>query len=131
MASRKTKILEWSLLGVAVLGTLIAALMYGHLYLKAQLLFAPEMAIHGRWVEQNVPSYSAQTIEVKKNAISVQGHTVTTRYKFDGTFLSYRAGGINYKFKMTNDELTEMKLISPSYYSPVFRLSEKYKNNIR
>lgn len=131
MATRKTKILEWSLLAIAVLGTLIAALMYGHLYLKAQRFFTPEMAISGLWVEQDVAPYAAQTIEVRKNAISVQGHTVTTRYQFDGQYLTYRAGGINYKFKMTNQDLTEMKLISPSYYSPVFRLSGKYKNNIR
>ncbi|WP_329604796.1 MULTISPECIES: DUF2850 domain-containing protein [Vibrio] len=131
MAKDKKKIVEWSLLTFALVGTICVAVLYGFLYHKAQSALSPKKSIIGDWVEQNVAHYAAMTIEIRKNAIVIHGHTVTTDYDFDGVYLSYEVGGIEYKYKMADNSNTEMKLITPSYYNPVYRLSGKYKNNIR
>ncbi|MEF1170950.1 DUF2850 domain-containing protein, partial [Vibrio sinaloensis] len=45
--------------------------------------------------------------------------------------VEYRVGDSVRRYKMLNESFSEMKLVSQAHYQPVFRLSEKFKNNIR
>ncbi len=131
MSSKRKKYLERLLIVAALMGTIVVGGGYIYLYLQARNFYTPQDSLYGVWVEQNVAPYSANTIEIRPDSITIQGHTVTTKYLFNGEVLSFSAGGIRQNYQMLNDKKTEMRLMSPDSYSPTYRLSEKYKNDLR
>ncbi|KLN62808.1 MULTISPECIES: DUF2850 domain-containing protein [Vibrio] len=128
--SGKKKIFE----RVIVLGALIAAVMaimmassLYQLYLEKTY---PKSNVYGTWVEQNVASYAAEEFVLSPSGVAINGGIVDTQYSWDGSHLKYRLGNKVRKFKALNEEFTELQLVSEPNYQPVYRLSEKVKNNI-
>lgn len=82
-------------------------------------------------MEQNVAPYAAQKIELEAKGVVIEGRVVTTSFDFNGRYLEYRIGDQEYRYKMLNEENTEMTLISPAHYNPTFQLSGKHQKNLR
>lgn len=131
VSSQKRKSFERAFLVLALSGTILVGSGYIYLYLQARYAFTSQAPLYGMWVEQNVAPYAATTIDIWPKAIVVQGHTVATQYRFNGDILSFNAGGREHRYRMLNDENTEMRLISAAHYNPTFRLSKKFKNDLR
>lgn len=132
LTGRKSKkALERTLLVVVSVGTVGVALVYGSLFQHVRDHFVDREAIYGTWVEHNVASYAAEKIEVGQNGIVKNGKLVSSQFDFDGDVLTYQTGKTTYHYRMLNEENTEMQLLSDKRYKPKFRLSGKYKKNIR
>lgn len=128
----KKKRLEYSLLTLAVIGSLFAVILYGNLFHRVLGFFSvPESAIYGAWTETNVAPYAAQRIEIQKKAIIVDGRLVATQFEFDGKRLVYQTGGQTFVYLMLNDNHSEMQRQGDKHYQPTFQLTEKYKKNLR
>ncbi|MFB9214721.1 DUF2850 domain-containing protein [Vibrio sinaloensis] len=130
-SSNKKRVIERTLqlLFLAALAVVIALTipLYNY-YLSVTF---PKSNVYGTWVEQNVASYSAEEFVLGPSGVSINGGIVDTEYSFDGAFVEYRVGESVRRFQVLNENFTEMKLISQPHYQPVYRLSEKFKNNIR
>lgn len=86
----------------------------------------PKSSIYGTWTEQNVASYSAEEFVLTPAGVAIDGGIVDTRYSWNGTFLEYQVGDTTRRYKVLNEELTEIQLISEPHYQPVYRLSENH-----
>ncbi|MGX1924274.1 DUF2850 domain-containing protein [Vibrio sp. NH-7] len=130
-SSYKKKIVERTiqLLFIAVFAAVVALSipLYQH-YLSVTF---PKSSVFGTWIEQDVALYSAEEFTLGPNGVSINGGIVDTAFSFDGQFVEYRVGDSVRRYKMLNESFSEMKLVSQAHYQPVFRLSEKFKNNIR
>ena len=108
--------------------TLVLARPLYDLYLSVAY---PKTPLHGTWVEQGVAGYSAHSFTLSAKGVKMNGRFVGTEFSFDGKYVEYQVGNAVRRFKMLNTDYTEMKLISANHYQPVYRLSEKFKNNMR
>ncbi|MCG3765973.1 DUF2850 domain-containing protein [Vibrio cincinnatiensis] len=128
----RNKSVERLFIAGALVGTVIAILLYSHLFGRLSGQFTPpKSTIYGVWVEQNVAPYMAQRIEVQPNAIIIDGRVVSTSYQYNGRYLSFTIADQPFQYQMLNEENTEMKLISSNRYNPIFQLSEKHKKNLQ
>jgi len=84
--------------------------------------------IYGVWEEQNVPEFSQDTFEVRKDAVYIDERIVDTQYTFDGSILSYQFEGKSFEYKVLDDNITELQRISPLYYESMFYLRGKHKS---
>lgn len=116
------------LLIAAVAAVVALSIPLYHYYLSVAF---PKSNVYGTWVEKDVALYAAEKFTLGGNGVSINGRVVDTDYSFDGSYVEYRVGDSVRRFQVLNESFTEMKLISQSHYQPVFRLSEKVKNNIR
>ncbi len=121
---KNKKTLERSLLILAVVGTIWAVFLYGDVIGRVKEVIAPKETIYGVWVEQNVASYSTRRLEIGPEGITMEGRVYTTNFDFDGRYLKFSVSDQDYKFKMMNEENTEMKQISSAPYNPIFHLAE-------
>ncbi|ELE8119809.1 DUF2850 domain-containing protein [Vibrio fluvialis] len=129
---RKRKAIERMLLSIALVGTIIVIVMVSNVFGRVADLFLPPISdVYGLWVEQNVAPYAAQKIELEAKGVVIEGRVVTTSFDFNGRYLEYRIGDQEYRYKMLNEENTEMTLISPAHYNPTFQLSGKHQKNLR
>ncbi len=129
---KKHKSLERLLMLVALLGTLGAILLYSNLWGRISEQFQPAKSeIHGVWIEQNVAPYAAQHIEIRDEAIMMNGHLVATHYSYNGRLLTFYVGDQKVEYQMLNAASTEMKLMSSHHYKPIFQLSGKHKKPLR
>lgn len=129
---RKRKAIERMLLSIALVGTVIVIVMVSNVFGRvADLFLPPKSDVYGLWVEQNVAPYAAQKIELEAKGVVIEGRVVTTSFDFNGRYLEYRIGEQEYRYKMLNEENTEMTLISPAHYNPTFQLSGKHQKNLR
>ena len=110
-------------LGVAVLTTVSFSTFSDKVSAKKK--------VFGVWVEQDVASYSAHEISIGKGGISINGRLVATQFRFDGDVLIYQTGEGEFKYRMLDEENTEMMLVSDEPYNPKYRLLEKHKNHFR
>ncbi len=117
--------MDRTLLILAIAGTIWAAFLYGDVIGRVKELIAPKETVYGVWVEQNVASYSTRVVEIGPDGIMMEGRVYTTKFNYDGHYLEFSVAGQNYKYKMMNEENTEMKQISDAPYNPVFHLSDK------
>ncbi|XAW90004.1 DUF2850 domain-containing protein [Vibrio sp. CDRSL-10 TSBA] len=132
LRSVKRKAIERSLLSIAAAGTLLVLMLYGNLFSQlAALTQPPTSTLYGVWIEKDVAPYLAQKIEIRPQALLVDGRVVTTRYDYDGHTLHYQVGGQAYQWQMRNEEQTEMTRVSSAHYNPTFRLSEKDKKHLQ
>ncbi|MGO1296923.1 MAG: DUF2850 domain-containing protein [Vibrio sp.] len=131
MSSQKRKYVERACIVFALIGTIVVGSGYVYLYLQARHVFTSQEQLYGMWVEQDVAPYAASTINIRSGTIMMQGHTVATQFRFNGEVLSFNAGGSEYRYRMLNDDHTQMRLISSANYNPTFRLSKKFKNDLR
>ncbi|MHC6526500.1 DUF2850 domain-containing protein [Vibrio sp. V39_P1S14PM300] len=112
-------------------GLIAVALLYNQVYAQLSERLHPKQAVYGTWVEQNVASYASDRFTLGPEGVSQAGRVLTTRYEFDGRYVMFATAQREYRFQLLNDELTEMRLISQNYYQPVYRLSGKFKKNLR
>lgn len=125
-SGRNKKVLERTLLILAVIGTIWAVFLYGDVIGRIKEALVPKETVYGVWVEQNVASYSTRRLEIGPDGITMEGRVYTTRFDYDGRYLEFSVAGQDYKFKMMNEENTEMKQISSAPYNPIFHLEEKH-----
>ncbi len=125
-SGRNKKVLERTLIILAVIGTIWAAFLYGDVIGRIKQTLVPKETVYGVWVEQNVASYSTRRLEIGPDGITMEGRVYTTKFDYDGRYLEFSVAGQDYKFKMMNEENTEMKQISSAPYNPIFHLAEKY-----
>ncbi len=123
---RNRKVLERTLLVLAVIGTIWAVFLYSDVIGRVKEIIVPKDTVYGVWVEQNVASYSTRRLEIGPDGITMEGRVYTTRFDYDGRYLEFSVAGQDYKFKMMNEENTEMKQISSAPYNPIFHLAEKH-----
>nr|WP_275664663.1 DUF2850 domain-containing protein [Vibrio tubiashii] len=128
--SGKKKFLERAIVLGAIIAAVAAVMLTSSLYQFYLAKTYPKSNVYGTWVEQNVASYAAEEFVVSSAGISINGGIVDTQYSWDGSHLEYRLGDKVRKFKALNEEFTELQLVSEPNYQPVYRLSEKVKNNI-
>ena len=128
--SGKKKFLERAIVLGAIIAAVAAVMMTSSLYQFYLAKTYPKSNVYGTWVEQNVASYAAEEFVVSSAGISINGGIVDTQYSWDGSHLEYRLGDKVRKFKALNEEFTELQLVSEPNYQPIYRLSEKVKNNI-
>lgn len=127
----KKKLIERSILFfalIAAVGFVLVANVFYQRYLEQTY---PKSDLYGTWVEQDVAGYATEEIVLGRAGVSINGGVVDTDYRFDGTHLEYQFGDETRRYKMLNSEFTEMKLVSEPHYQPIFRLTVKYKSNIR
>ncbi len=122
---KSRKRLELFLILVVILGSIVAAILYGNVIDRVKSTLSPKQEIYGIWVEQDVAYYSTRQLEIGPEGIVMEGRVYTTRYNFDGRYLTFKVAGEDYKFQMTNPENTEMKQVTGGHYKPIFRMSEK------
>lgn len=106
--------------------TIVASVLV--IYLSAVLIAkwrAPAThIIYGTWVEQFVPSYTASTMNISQHGVSFGRGFVTTQLNFDGDYLEFYRGKQLWRFKVLNDEYTEMRLMNESNYQPIYRIQQ-------
>ncbi|WP_373433060.1 DUF2850 domain-containing protein [Vibrio anguillarum] len=128
---RRRKYIERGLMLVVMIGLFSVASLYGDLFTRLENYFSPKDEVYGVWVEQYVAPYSAKRIELGKAGVISSGRVLTTSFEFDGHFLEYQIGDTSYRYKMRDDNNTEMTQMSSSHYNPTFRLSGKYQKKLR
>lgn len=130
-ASGNKKLLERAIIAFAVIAAVGAVMLASRLYDIYLEKTYPKSGVYGTWVEQNVAAYAADEFILSPSGVTIKGRVVNTQYSWDGSFLEYRIGDKERKFRALNQQFTELQLISETHYQPVYRLSEKFKNNIR
>lgn len=125
LLGKNRKILERTLILIAIAGTIGAAFLYGDVIGRVKSMLVPKETVYGVWVEQNVASYATRELEIGPDGIVMEGRVYTTQFEYDGRYLEFSVAGEMYKFKMMNEENTEMKQISQQSYNPIFHLTEK------
>lgn len=129
---RKRKIIERVLLSGVLAGSVLVIVMFSSVIGRiAEQFLPPKSDLYGVWIEQNVAPYAAQQIELEPRGVLIEGRVMTTSFDFDGRYLEYRIGEQRYRYRMLNEQHTEMTLISPAHYNPTFQLSGKYQKNLR
>ncbi len=131
LSSNKKKIIERSIQLLFIVAFAAVVALSIPLYNYYVSVTFPKSNVYGTWIEKDVAQYSAEEFTLGPNGVSINGGIVDTEYSFDGSYVEYRVGDSVRRFQVLNESFTEMKLISQSHYQPVFRLSEKFKNNIR
>ncbi|MCZ4295408.1 DUF2850 domain-containing protein [Vibrio sinaloensis] len=122
----KKKLIERAILLLAIVAAVGAVMLANVLYDFYLEKKYPKSNLYGTWTEQNVASYSAEAFVVTPAGVAIDGGVVDTHYSWNGTYLEYQVGDKTRRFKVLNEELTELQLISEPHYQPVYRLSENY-----
>ncbi|MDF2154400.1 DUF2850 domain-containing protein [Vibrio sp. CAU 1672] len=130
----KSPVRKWTervLMFIAMVGTVIAVMLYGDLITR---FINPPLAksiIYGRWVEQDVAPYAREEFTLSEQGVSVRGSIVATDFKFDGSRFAYKAGSHWREFQFVGQDYVEMKLDASAHYLPVFRLEGKNTLSLR
>lgn len=130
-ANFKHKLVERSLMVLALVGTIAVVILYQGVFARMQAASTPKSMIYGTWVEQNVAHYAADEFVLNDRGVTVAGSVIATDFSFDGNYFKYRSAGKTYRFKMVNSDYTEMKLDSDAHYNPVFRLKGYNDHSVR
>ncbi|MCC4818438.1 N-acetylglutamate synthase [Vibrio lentus] len=127
----KRKIIERSLMALALVGTFAVVSLFGDVINRVQDAATPDHLLYGTWVEQDVAHYATDEFVLNANGVSVGGSVISTNFEFDGNYFEYKAGDKTYRFRMTKADHTEMVLDSDGHYNPVFRLKGYIDNSVR
>lgn len=109
----------------AVVGTIIACMLYGDLIVRYLSPSIPKSTIYGKWVEQEVASYAREEFVLSERGVMINGSTVATDFEFDGDSFSYKLGDTVRRFEFVDDQHTEMKLDANLHYLPVFHIEKR------
>lgn len=125
LSRRKLKLVERVIvigaLFVAVSALILASQLYDVYLEKAY----PKSNIYGTWVEQDVADYSRESFMLSAAGVTVNGGVIDTEFDWDGSYLEYQMGEKTRRFKVLNEQFTQIQLVSQPHYQPVYRLSEK------
>lgn len=122
---KSRKRLELFLIVVVILGSIVAAILYSNVFEQVKNTFSHKQEVYGVWIEQDVAYYSAREFDIGPDGIAMEGRVYTTRYDFDGRYLTFKVAGQDYKFQMTDSDNREMKQVTDGHYKAIFRMSEK------
>lgn len=78
-----------------------------------------ESVIYGQWVEQGVASYAADSFEVRKGGIYIDGSLRTNHFDFNGKKLIYTVGNNTYLYLLKNNSLLIRE--KPFHYTSPFK----------
>lgn len=126
----KSKAFERFLLAFAVVVSAVFIFVMSLAYDQYIEQTYPKSDLYGTWIEQDVADYAAEEFILGRAGVSINGGIVDTDYSFDGKYLEYQFGNEIRRYKILNQDFTEMKLVSEPHYQPVFRLVVRYRNNI-
>ncbi|MBW3698005.1 DUF2850 domain-containing protein [Vibrio sp. T187] len=129
--NKKRKVIERSLMLLALLGTIVALFLFGSLYDRFVQSATPKSMIYGTWVEQKVAHYATDKFVLSEQGVTVNGSVVATDFEFNGKFFEYKAGDVTHRFRMLNQDNTEMMLDSTAHYNPVFKLQGSNSKALR
>ncbi|WP_038174923.1 MULTISPECIES: DUF2850 domain-containing protein [Vibrio] len=124
------KIIERTIVIVALVFAVVAVVLADKLYDLYLAKAYPKSTIYGIWVEQNVAAYSTDKFVLSSSGVAVDGGVVDTHFDWNGSYLEYNVGDKVRRYKVLNEQMTEIQLVSEPHYRPVFRLSGKYQDNI-
>ncbi|WP_100752858.1 DUF2850 domain-containing protein [Vibrio salilacus] len=124
------KIIERTIVIVALFFAVVVVVLADKLYDRYLAKVYPKSAIYGIWVEQNVAAYSTDKFMLSSAGVAVDGGVVDTHFDWNGSYLEYNVGDKVRRYKVLNEQMTEIQLVSEAHYQPVFRLSRKYQDNI-
>ncbi|NVD05989.1 DUF2850 domain-containing protein [Vibrio sp. JPW-9-11-11] len=114
---------------VIVIGALLAAiaslLLVSQLYDVYLEKVYPKSKMYGTWVEQDVAAYSRESFVLSAAGVTVNGGVIDTHFSWDGSYLEYQVGDNTRRFKVLDEQLTQIQLVSQPHYQPIYRLSEK------
>lgn len=130
-AKSKRKLIERSLMLLALIGTVAVVILFGDVLSRMQKAATPKSMIYGTWVEQKVAHYATDVFVLNEHGVSIAGSIVATDFSFDGRYFEYSGADKSYRFKMINAENTEMILDSDGYYNPTFRRQDSQTNALR
>lgn len=120
--SMPRKWLERSIMLIAVVGTIVAFMMYGDLITRYINPPIAKSTVYGKWVEQEVAPYAREEFVLSERGVTVNGAIVATDFDFDGDSLYYKVGSTVRRFNFVDQQHTQMKLDANSHYLPVFHL---------
>lgn len=120
----KKKLIERAILLLAIVAAVGAVMLANVLYEFYLEKKYPKSDLYGTWTEQDVATYAAEAFVVTPAGVAINGGIVDTRYSWNGTYLEFQVGNKTRRFKVLNEELSEIQLISEPHYQPVYRLSE-------
>ncbi|PHJ41039.1 DUF2850 domain-containing protein [Vibrio sp. PID17_43] len=129
--SMPRKWLERSIMLIAVVGTIVAFMMYGDVFIRYINPPIAKSKVYGKWVEQEVAPYVREEFVLSERGVTVNGAFVTTGFEFDGDSLRYKVGSTVRRFNFVDQQHTEMKLDANAHYLPVFHLEGRSDLTIR
>lgn len=133
-SSDKSMIRKWierSLMLSAIVGSIVAFMLYGDLIARYINPPIDESIVYGKWIEQDVAPYAREEFVLSSGGVAVNGAIVATEFEFDGDSLSYKVGTKVRKFDFINQQHSEMKLDSNAHYLPVFRIEGHIQRSVR
>ncbi|BBM63977.1 MULTISPECIES: DUF2850 domain-containing protein [Vibrio] len=133
-SSDKSMIRKWierSLMLSAIVGSIVAFMLYGDLIARYINPPIDESIVYGKWIEQDVAPYAREEFVLSSGGVAVNGAIVATEFEFDGDSLSYKVGSTVRKFEFINQQHSEMKLDSNAHYLPVFRIEGHTQRSVR
>lgn len=122
-ARKKRKIIERSLMLLALIGTIAVMSLYRDLWIRLLPFYSNKEDVYGVWVERGVAFYAADSFELSSKGVSVNGRVISSDFKFNGHTLEYKTANVTHTFKMMDDANTTMMNVSSSHYRPIFVLS--------
>ncbi|AXY02309.1 DUF2850 domain-containing protein [Vibrio alfacsensis] len=125
------KWIERSLMLSAIVGSIVAFMLYGDLIARYINPPIDESIVYGKWIEQDVAPYVREEFVLSSGGVAVNGAIVATEFEFDGDSLSYKVGSTVRKFEFINQQHSEMKLDSNAHYLPVFRIEGHTQRSVR
>lgn len=130
-ANKKRKVIERSLMIVALIGSIFVVVLLSNVYTQYVQSLTPKSMIYGTWVEQKVAHYATDEFVLSERGVTINGSVVATDFEFNGKVFEYTAGDTTYSYKMLNQENTEMILDSDAHYNPKFKLKGVHTKALR
>ncbi|MGL6261127.1 DUF2850 domain-containing protein [Vibrio sp. WXL103] len=127
----RRKYIERSLILLATLSTLVAVALYTDLYGQVQQSKYPKEKLYGRWVELEVARHVRDSFTLSELGVSRSGRVVATDYRFNGRYVEFQVAGETVRFRILNQEDTEMIMESDALYNPTYRNIEQYNQELR
>lgn len=127
---RPNKWLEYTLVLLALVGSMAVFGLYKDLFGRYQSHTNPKSAVYGVWLEKDVAPFARDSFELAEDRVLIDNRVVSTRFDLSRSELSFYAGSVEYRYQFLNEAKTEVRQLSPSHYNPVFVLSGKHKNNL-
>ena len=127
---RPNKWLEYTLVLLALVGSMAVFGLYKDLFGRYQSHANPKSAVYGVWLEKDVAPFARDSFELAADRVLIDNRVVSTRFDLSRSELSFYVGSVEYRYQFLNEAKTEVRQLSPSHYNPVFVLSGKHKNNL-
>lgn len=130
----KKALIKWFerlLFTLVLVGATVLIYMFNDLYQRYQQQQNPLSSVYGTWVETNVASFAQDSFVLSADGVTMDNRIVTTQFSLDKDMISFRVGGELYQYQILNQIKTEIRLLTPKHYQPIYQLAGKHKQNLR